>query len=219
MKLKQIAIATLLALGSSATLAAPSWIDWADASSGSLTVGSSTVGVTMTANTPIDLIQGDYYYNNQYTGGTAVSGTYAGLMPSDMIQVDPANSFTLTFTEAIVNPYIALVSVGQHAHGVTYTFNGTASVLSSGGNYWGSGSGSASGNTFTGFEYNGILQLAGTFTTLTISTNPGEHWHGFNVGTNAVTAPIPEPETYAMMLAGLGLMGMVARRRRAQRRA
>jgi hypothetical protein len=28
-----------------------------------------------------------------------------------------------------------------------------------------------------------------------------------------LTAPIPEPETYAMMLAGLGLMGFVARRR------
>ena len=30
----------------------------------------------------------------------------------------------------------------------------------------------------------------------------------------AAAPPIPEPETYAMMLAGLGLMGFVARRRR-----
>jgi hypothetical protein len=28
-------------------------------------------------------------------------------------------------------------------------------------------------------------------------------------------APIPEPETYAMLLAGLGLIGAIARRRRA----
>jgi hypothetical protein len=28
------------------------------------------------------------------------------------------------------------------------------------------------------------------------------------------TAPIPEPETYAMMLAGLGLLGVMARRRK-----
>jgi hypothetical protein len=27
-------------------------------------------------------------------------------------------------------------------------------------------------------------------------------------------APVPEPETYAMLLAGLGLMGFVARRRK-----
>lgn len=29
-------------------------------------------------------------------------------------------------------------------------------------------------------------------------------------------SPVPEPETYAMLLAGLGLMGFVARRRRAK---
>ena len=30
-------------------------------------------------------------------------------------------------------------------------------------------------------------------------------------------APVPEPETYAMLLAGLGLVGFMARRRNAQR--
>ncbi len=34
-----------------------------------------------------------------------------------------------------------------------------------------------------------------------------------SVATAATFAPVPEPETYAMMLAGLGLMGFVARRR------
>lgn len=38
-------------------------------------------------------------------------------------------------------------------------------------------------------------------------------WDDFVVGIN-VTA-VPEPETYALMLAGLGIMGFVARRRRA----
>ena len=32
---------------------------------------------------------------------------------------------------------------------------------------------------------------------------------------NFQAAPVPEPETYAMLLAGLGLMGAVVRRRRA----
>ncbi len=34
-----------------------------------------------------------------------------------------------------------------------------------------------------------------------------------SVASAATFAPVPEPETYAMMLAGLGLMGFVARRR------
>jgi hypothetical protein len=37
--------------------------------------------------------------------------------------------------------------------------------------------------------------------------------HSANVA-HAVFAPIPEPETYALMLAGLGALGFVARRRR-----
>jgi hypothetical protein len=35
----------------------------------------------------------------------------------------------------------------------------------------------------------------------------------------AISAPVPEPETYAMLLAGLGVLGAVARRRKAQANA
>ena len=42
----------------------------------------------------------------------------------------------------------------------------------------------------------------------------GQHWALDNLTYNA--APIPEPETYAMLLAGLGLLGFVARRRKQQ---
>ncbi len=38
--------------------------------------------------------------------------------------------------------------------------------------------------------------------------------YGVAVNFSPAAAPIPEPETYAMMLAGLGLMGFVARRRK-----
>ena len=36
-----------------------------------------------------------------------------------------------------------------------------------------------------------------------------------NVVLTETTPPVPEPETYAMFLAGLGLIGAIARRRRA----
>jgi hypothetical protein len=41
-------------------------------------------------------------------------------------------------------------------------------------------------------------------------------WDDYVVGVNFATAPIPEPEIYAMMAAGLALMGWVGRRRKLQ---
>lgn len=42
----------------------------------------------------------------------------------------------------------------------------------------------------------------------------GSHWVVHLDGVSSATPPIPEPETYAMLLAGMGLIGLVARRRK-----
>ena len=49
--------------------------------------------------------------------------------------------------------------------------------------------------------------------TLNISGNAGA---GASYGGNVVLTPIPEPETYALMLAGLGVVGFMAARRRSR---
>ncbi|QDQ26642.1 PEP-CTERM sorting domain-containing protein [Chitinimonas arctica] len=41
----------------------------------------------------------------------------------------------------------------------------------------------------------------------------GSHWNVHLTGVDGATPPVPEPETYAMLLAGLGLLGAVARRK------
>ncbi len=215
MKFKSLVIAASAAFIHTLASAGPSWIDWTSVNTGTLTIGSQVVGVSLAGSTPDLLDNGTQYYNNGNTGGTAVTGTYGGLQPSDMLQVSNASFFTLTFSQAIVNPYIALVSVGQFAVPVSYGFDSNVSVLSSGSNKWGYGGYSVAGNTFTGSEFNGVLQLQGSFTSMNIAVGQPEFWHGFNVGSASVSA-VPEPETYAMMLAGLGLMGAIARRRKAK---
>lgn len=69
------------------------------------------------------------------------------------------------------------------------------------------------------------IRFAGeSFSNVVAGLNSGDlrvgiHVQGFATGGSEsfVTTPVPEPETYAMLLAGLGLMGFVARRRRAAR--
>ena len=55
---------------------------------------------------------------------------------------------------------------------------------------------------------------SGTFISSLVFMSPSAN--AFEASNFSVTNPVPEPETYALMLAGLAAMGMVVRRRRAQ---
>lgn len=188
---------------------AVSWVDWKSPAFGTLTVGSSTVNVTLTGS-PWGFSDGDIYYNNGSTGGTSPSGTYGGLTPSDLIHVYTPSLFNLVFDSPVVDPYIALVSVGSLATAVTYNFNSPFTVISSGPNLWGYGGYSVIGNNFTGTEYNGVLKFSGTFSSLTFSVSPAEYWHGFNFGV-ADAAPVPEPSTLLLLGGGLGALAFARR--------
>jgi len=45
-------------------------------------------------------------------------------------------------------------------------------------------------------------------------SNTPEFFYAFTVGLNGPVGPVPERETFAMLLAGLGLFGFMARRRK-----
>ncbi len=62
-----------------------------------------------------------------------------------------------------------------------------------------------------------VVLSAGVDYLLTVTGVQGGAGTGNYAGQLSVT-PVPEPETYALMLAGLGLMGFIARRRRPQTR-
>lgn len=74
---------------------------------------------------------------------------------------------------------------------------------------------------FLQFEFSNPLMSYGV-NMLQVAHEDKEWYHypgrstDVGVGYAVSVAPVPEPETYAMMLAGLGLLGFVARRRKGQ---
>jgi len=158
-----------------------------------------------------------------YIGGIVSNAPCAGTTncTGDLINIPgtPPGPMTLTFSSAIVNPVFAVWSLGDATNTATLTFPvGTAPVIESTGTNGGLGfvSLTASGNVVSGREGNGTFLLPGTFTsiTLTLASPSANEFAGFTVGqAGPLAAPVPEPETFALFAAGLGVLGAAVRRR------
>ena len=121
---------------------------------------------------------------------------------------------TITFSQAVLNPVLAIWSLGQPGFLAQFVFGQSFTIQSGGPNAeYGGAAITAVGNTVSGQEGNGVIQFTGSLTSITWTNPIVEDWYGFTVG--VPVAAIPEPETYALMLAGLALLGARARRRRA----
>lgn len=194
-----------------------SWTDWTSSpdsfsASGDLLVGSTSVGVGYTGTGSHAFVQTaggtNYWTGSAYTNGTVDNAPPA----SDIIALNTGGTVTITFSQTVVDPYIGLVSW----NGNTVDFGVPIVIDSFGPGFWGSGTPvlNATGTGFFGSgEVHGVIRLPGSFDSITFS-HTSEGWHGFTVGVAGI-APVPEPETYAMLLAGLGLLGFAARRKKA----
>jgi hypothetical protein len=208
-----------LAVATPAAADVVDWASWSGATTGN-TTGSATAtfdgGLTASYAGELQSLvvnYPSYTPTSTFSGGT-VSNTPA--QADGILQIfggTAAGTNTITFSQAVLNPVMAIWSLGQG--GIMAQFNfGNAFTIQSGGPSaeYGGSTISAVANTVFGSEGNGVIQFAGSVLSISWTNPVFENWYGFTVGV-PVTA-VPEPETYALMLAGLAVVGSLARRRR-----
>lgn len=186
---KSLLLALLFASTSLVAQAAPTNLSAAtiDITQDLLDYSSAELGHTFTLASGVQAGAAGNYFNDIYSFSTTGSNDLVGLMTS--LKASPSTGLTITGFEL------------RNAGGMV--FHGTQDVI----NYafsdqaWSFASGLhplAAGNYFV--EVNGyVASVAG----------------GSYSGNLAVAAAVPEPETYAMLLTGLGMLGFMARRRKA----
>jgi PEP-CTERM motif-containing protein len=214
-----LAIAALTALAASAQAAPISWNTWSSTTTGTIATTSGPLGVGFSGD-PISLQTPypSYTPTATFADGTIVDN--APVAANGIIQLFGGNDHvnTVTFSSAVVDPVMAIWSLGQGGIDARFDFIGATPMFVSGGGSaeYGGSAIVVAGNSVSGVEGNGTVQFLGTYTGISWTNPVSENWYGFNVGIAAVANPVPEPGTYALMLAGLGIMGFMARRRRGQ---
>jgi hypothetical protein len=211
-----VAAVLMLMLGSTGFGQIVYWTNWTSATAGN--AGSAAGTITLQDLSTVQVsYTGDISFANTNGGinywnypGTYTNTVIDNLPPdSDIIAFDGGGTQvnTLTFSKALVNPIMAIVSLGQYGYPVQYIFDAPFDVLSVGQGSWGNGSlTKLPGNVLEGKEGHGTIQFIGTFNSISWTCPTTEYWHGFTV------AAIPEPAT--LVLLGLGVaLARVARRR------
>lgn len=214
---KRLALALALAAPLAASAQHVNWTEWAPASTATGT--TSYIGSPITVEYTGQMNGLDYdasYFSNTGTFTNAEVENTPGASGSVRMSggTTPVNHIHLS--APVTNPYLALYSVGQPNVGVHFDFaEGTSiTILSQGAGHWGGGTLTLETPTSVlGYEGNGILRLDGTYSDIYFTTPNYEYYYGFTLG----VAAVPEPGTYAMLLAGMTLLGAAARRRRDRR--
>jgi PEP-CTERM motif len=217
--------AALLAAGA-ASAAPVTWTNWTSMSTDQLSATGAMggVGVTVSAAAAMNGVsqlggpancQPNYWTepnaaDRPYTGGSLSNAPTA----CEQLGMSSANRVTATFSSAVTDLYIALLSVGQPGLAVTYTFDQAFTIDSEGQGFWGNDATDGvlgAGNTITMREFHGVLRFSAPVTSVTFSSG-AENWQAFTFGT---TSNVPEPGSLALVAGALLAAAAVARRRKA----
>ena len=124
---------------------------------------------------------------------------------------------TITFSVPVVDPVLAIQSLGSGWDLATYSFSEPFTLLAQGPGHWGGSNGSLTqnGELLSGYEGNGIIQFDGTFSSISWTVPDGENYHMFTIGAPSAASPTPEPATMFLMLAGIvGFIGVKIRKKK-----
>lgn len=216
-----ICTAAILAVGVPLQASTIAWTNWtsdvvsgtAGSAAGVINATSGSVNVSYSGDvaSPTQVnatTTGNDYWNfpSTYTGGIVSNSPDS--LNRDVISFSQGNTVTdtITFSKPVVNPIVAIVSL----NGANLSFNTPVTVLASGAGYFGNGSLFVATPTTllqdTG-EGNGIIELSGTFSSLTFVHTAPEYWAGFTVGIQDVaTTGAPEPGSALLMACALALL-------------
>jgi hypothetical protein len=207
------------------------WTDWTSitdgnpngAALGTLSpVAQPVVSITYSGDVEVSSQTSDpanFNYWNPASTFTSATVSDAPTNPGIVTLFGDQVTNTLTFSQPIVNPVMALLSLGNSANQISYTFDAPFTILSGGPSaaFNGSSVYQISPNVVGGMEGNGTIQFTGSFTSLSWTVTGTEYWHGFTLGIAGV-ASVPEPSSLVMGVIGLlGIGGFVLRAKRSTR--
>ncbi len=210
--------------GTGARAAPTEWTDWTAATTGTpgsatgtLTFPESTVMVTYTGQINFAQTSGGIDY---WVPSAAYTSSTVGNPPlgSDIIALTGGTDLvnTITFSEPVTNPVMAIVSLGNVRNTMRYVFDVPFETLSEGLGYWGDGTlVQEPGNVLVGTEGHGTIMFPGTITSIDWTVIGDEYWHGFTVGApRDQPGPNLIPAPGAILLAALGtlIVGYLRRR-------
>jgi hypothetical protein len=238
--LRAIPALTLALAGGAASAAPVYWTDWTGSDAdpgpgfvgnGSITTPGTTLTVTYTNANGVGFYQPSGGTNYWSPGLPAANSPYTSAQvdnapaDSDIIGLTYAGNQTLTFSQTVLNPVFAFVSL----NGNGYAFlNQDFEILSYGAGigapapgdnscgHWGCGSVTKQVVDLGGgnFEYrllgsgepHGAIRFTGAFDSLTWRSMTSEFWNGFTVGVQGTAsqepAGVPLPATWLLMAAG-----------------
>lgn len=222
-----IAAAILLVIGQPAYGAEISWTDWTSAETGNPGWALGTIILSDTKTVSI-AYKGEVSFA-QTSGGTNYwipSEPYVSAAvkkpPSDpdiiALQGGDSTINTISFSEPVSNPVMAIVSLGQGGIPVRYKFSIPFKVLSYGKGYWGSGQFTGNtGNSLEGREGHGVIQFLGSVSSLSWTVETAEYWHGLTIGIPFDTQKQQQKQygriarNVLLILAGIAVAAVAAR--------